>query len=1034
MKQFSTSALRLAIIMLFASPVSTFAQKVDFNIQGMVTAGNGEALAGVTVQVSRLNTGASTGADGRYTLRGNATPGDYELVFSYVGFASVRKQISINGGTLTVDAVMGEDILRMNELLVVGSSVTTERKQLGNAINSVKADELTTANPQGLNSALQGKLPGALIQQNSGDPAGGFSIRLRGASTLLGSSEPLYVIDGVVMSNETANVTNINVVGSLSASPNDASEPGTNRLADINPNDIERIEVINGAAAAAIYGSRASNGVVLITTKRGTAGTPKFSYSTGFNVNQLRKKVYTNLRNEQFGSAAQRLYPIAGTNPTTGALTVGANFSTDKVNVTRYDYQDEVFDTGFGTDQYLSVTGGSQQSNYYASISYTKNQGIVRNTDFQRYGARFRFNQTVTNWASFSIGLNYNNSFSNEKPDGNVFWSPVNTINITNNIWDITQRDALGNLQAVEPTRVNPLSVIEDFDINQEVNRAITDFQLKLFPFSGLSIDFITGIDAYGQEGNIFIPPYPYKPVNNTYFNDGYASSANSNVFLINNDINAAYEADLGNISSTTRIGFNHQFSKNAFAVAQGRGLAPFVSTVNGASIILTPAANTDRVRIWGYYVQETIGFKDRFFLTGAVRMDGASTFSEDNRNILYPKIGASYLISEEPFWKNSAISSFISTMKLRASWGQSGNLTAIGPYDRFSTFNTGNLAGSVAINQSNTLANPDIKPERETELEFGADISLFKDRLGLIVTYYDQNIEDLLVNRSLAASQGGSAITNNVGTLENKGLELSLYGTPVRTGSFSWDFGINFSRNRNKITNLGQARTGITNVTGAPIFLVDGEPLGVFYGTYIARDANGAPLLTSEGFLQQEKGNPDTGAPMRDANGQPTGTILNKVIGDPNPDYIVGASTTLNFKRWSLTAVLESVQGQDVFDADKRTRQGVGIGEFAEQELSGELPRGWIWAIYPILEWRMEDGSYTKLREVSLSYTIPKIGNVLENTVISVGGRNLFSIDNFFSYDPETNAGGQSNAMRNVNFGQVPIPRVYTVSIKTNF
>ncbi|MCB9353870.1 MAG: SusC/RagA family TonB-linked outer membrane protein [Lewinellaceae bacterium] len=1019
-----------ALLWLLALPALTFAQKVNFRIQGTVTANNGDPLVGVTVRMPALKTGTSTGTDGSYTMTGSADPGDYDLVFSYVGYANVRERVTVGTGTpsLSVNATMGEDILRMDEMVVVGSSVTSQRKQLGNAINSIGADKLVSANPQGVTNALQGKLPGALISQNSGDPAGGFSIRLRGASTLLGSSEPLYVIDGVVVSNSTANVTNINVDGG-------AARPGTNRLADINPNDIERIEVINGAAAAAIYGSRASNGVVLITTKSGSAGKPRFSYSTGFNVNQIRKKVYVNLRGEQFGSATQRLYPIAGTNPVTGALTVGSNFSTDKVNVTRYDYQDEIFDTGYGTDQHLSVSGGNERSNYYAAISYTNNQGIVKNTDFRRYGARFRFNQTVNSWASFSIGLNYNNSFSNERPDGNVFWSPVNAFNITNNIWDITQRDALGNLQAVEPTRVNPLSVIEDFKITQEVNRAITDFQMKFFPFKGFSIDYLVGIDAYGQEGNIFIPPYPYAGVNPTYFNDGYASAANSNVFLINNDINAAYETSLSDdITSTTRIGYSNQFSKDAYAVAQGRGMAPFVQTVNGASTILTPTANTARVRIWGYYLQETFGFKDRLFLTGAVRIDGASTFGEDNRNVLYPKVSASYLLSNEPFWKSGNLGNVISTLKLRASWGQSGNLTAIGAYDRFSTYLTGNLAGSVAINQSNTLSNPDVKPERETELEFGADISLLKDRLGLIFTWYSQDIEDLLVSRSLAASQGGRAITNNVGTLENKGLELSLYGTPVRTRNFSWDFGINFARNRNKITNLGQALTAVPNVTGAPIFLVDGQPLGVFYGTYIATDANGNPLLTSEGFLQQERGDADTGQPMRDANGQPTGTILQKVIGDPNPDYMIGASTTLNFRRWSLTAVIESVQGQDVFDADKRTRQGVGIGEYAEQELSGELPRGWIWAIYPILEWRMEDGSYTKLREVTLSYTFPKIGNALENTTIAVGGRNLFSIDNFFSYDPETNAGGQSNLMRNVNFGNVPIPRVYTLTLKTNF
>jgi TonB-linked SusC/RagA family outer membrane protein len=1019
----------LLMLLMLGLPLLAFSQKINFTVSGTVQDYDGNPLIGASAFVEGLAMGAVTDIDGQFAIKGEAEAGEYQLQVTYVGFTPVRRTFAISAAApeVTLEISLADDVMDMEEVVVVGSSVTTKRKQLGNAVNVLKSDKLTVANPQGVTGALQGKLPGARITQNSGDPAGGFSVQLRGASTLLGSSEPLYVIDGVIISNNTTNVTNINAGGG-------ASQPGTNRLADINPNDIADITVINGAAAAAQYGSRASNGVVLITTKRGKAGKPSFSYSSGFNVNELRKPVYVNLRGEQFGSADQRLYPIAGTNAD-GNLTVGANFSTEKVPVARYDYQDQIFDTGYGTDQHLSVRGGNEQSNYYASLSYTLNEGIIRNTDFQRYGARFRFNQSVSDWASFSIGLNYNNSFSNERPDGNVFWSPINAFNITNNIWDITQRDELGNLQSVEPTRVNPLSVIEDFDITQSVNRAISDFQLKLFPLKGLTIDYIVGVDAYNQEGNIFIPPYPYAPVNPTYFDDGYASTANNNVFLINNDINISYEKEISSsLVSITKAGFSDQYSQNAFSVAQGRGLAPFVETVNGASIILNPGANTDRLRIWGYYLQQTFGLNDRLFLTAAARVDAASSFSEDNRNIIYPKVSASYVLSSEPFWQESGLGRTISLFKLRASWGQAGNLTAIGPYARFSTYNTGNLAGSVAINQSSTLANPDVRPEVNTETEIGADVSFLKDRIGMSFTWYNQDIDDLLVSRSLAASQGGSAITTNVGSLENKGVEVLLYGSPIRKRDFSWDISLNFSRNRNRVTNLGQARTAVPNVTGAPIFLVDDQPLGVFFGTYIARDDNGDPLLTPEGFLQQERGDAATNMPQRDANGQPTGTPLQQVIGDPNPDYILGGSTTFNYKRFGITAVIESVQGQDVFDADKRTRQGVGIGEYAEQELSGELPRGWIWAMYPILEWRISDGSFTKLRELSVSYTIPDIGGVLSNTTISVGGRNLFSIDNFTSYDPETNAGGQSNLMRNVNFGNVPIPRVYTLNIRTNF
>ena len=260
------------LLLFFAMPALAFSQRVNFTVKGTVTAGGGEPLIGVTVQLPALSIGTITDVDGSYELTGNANPGDYNIEFRYVGYATSSQRVNISGsGAVTADVVLAEDILNMDEILIVGSSVTSKRKQLGNAINSLKADKLGTANPQGVTG----------ITQNSGDPAGGFSVQLRGASTLLGSSEPLYVIDGVVISNNTSNVTNINATGG-------ESRPGTNRLADINPNDIEDITVINGAAAAAQYGSRASNGVVLITTKKGTSGTPSFTYTSGFNINQLR--------------------------------------------------------------------------------------------------------------------------------------------------------------------------------------------------------------------------------------------------------------------------------------------------------------------------------------------------------------------------------------------------------------------------------------------------------------------------------------------------------------------------------------------------------------------------------------------------------------------------------------------------------------------------------------------------------------------------------------------------------------------------
>ena len=1010
---------------LLANAAALVAQTAPFTISGTVVDEVGDPLIGVTLYVPSLNIGTATDIDGRYTLSGAADAGSYELQANYLGYLQERIAFELpSASAIALDIDMETDALRMDEVIVTGPSIAQSRRQLGNSITTLNAEKLQVSAPGSVFSALQGKVPGAQITQNSGDPAGGFSVRLRGASTINGSSDPLYVVDGVIISNATNNVTNTNVNGG-------AAQPGTNRLVDINPNDIETLTVINGAAAAAIYGSRASNGVVLITTKRGKSGAPRFSFSSAVNVNELRERVPINLRPEQFGSATQRLYPIAGTNAA-GGLTVGMNLSTNKVPVTRYDYQDDIFRTGVGTDQYLSVSGGSEKSDYFASVGYLFNEGIIRNADFRRYNVRLRYNQRPADWLSFSVGLNYSNSFSNEKPDGNVFWSPINSINITNNIYDINERDALGNLQAAEPTRINPLSVIEDFDITQEVNRVITDVQVKVFPFAGMTIDYVGGVDAFAQLGNNYIPPYPYSGVNPGFFDDGYAASAASDNYQLNHDINARYETEIGagsGFTSTTQAGATNQFSRNQFTIAEGRKLAPFVETVNGAGTILGARSNVSRLRIWGYYLQQTFGFRDRLFLTAAGRIDGASSFSPQNRDIFYPKVSASYVLSEEDFWKGSALGRAVPTARFRASWGKAGNLTGIGPYDRFATYGTNQFLGVNAINAGANLANPDVRPEIQTETEFGADFSLLDNRIGLGVTYYSQDIEDLLLDRVVAASAGGTSATTNVGSMTNKGLELTLNGDVVRNSRVTWNVYANFARNRNRVTDLGQPLVRIPTVSGAPIFLVDGEPIGVFFGSYQATNPDGTDLLTTDGLPQREQ----TG--RNETTGQPTGGFERKVIGNPNPDYILGVGTQLTAGRFGVNAFLESVQGVDVFDADYRTRQGVGIGDLSEQELSGELPRGYINSIYPIEQWRIRDGSFVKLRELALTYTIPSLaGERLSNTVISVGGRNLFSIDNFTSFDPEVNAGGQSNLLRAVNFGQVPIPRTYTVSVRTNF
>jgi outer membrane receptor protein involved in Fe transport len=335
-------------------------------------------------------------------------------------------------------------------------------------------------------------------------------------------------------------------------------------------------------------------------------------------------------------------------------------------------------------------------------------------------------------------------------------------------------------------------------------------------------------------------------------------------------------------------------------------------------------------------------------------------------------------------------------------------------------------------------LANPNVAPERMTEFEYGLDLTLFNDKINLGATFYKQSIEDLVVNRVLAASEGGTSIVNNVGEMENKGMELSLNLVPIRTTNMSWDITFLYNRNRNKITELGSPTIAIANVTGAPSFLIEGMPASVFYGTAIARD-NGQTLLTPEGLLQSEKGLQNSATPLqyevqRDANGQPMGSNIRAVIGDPNPDFTGSIMSNLSIKNFNFSILFDFVRGVDVFNADKRTRQGVGIGDFAEKEMTGELPRGYIYALYNTEEWRVDDGAFTKLREISLSYNFGKTLKGVSNINLALSGRNLVSWDNYNGYDPETNAGGNSDILRGVDFGNVPIPRTYKLQLTVTF
>ncbi|MBP6000123.1 MAG: SusC/RagA family TonB-linked outer membrane protein [Sediminibacterium sp.] len=1003
--------LMMILVLLSGFCIDTIAQTI---VSGKVTnQKDNSGIEGISIVIKGTRNGVVSDNLGGFTLKLNSNNA-ITLVASGVGFKAQELNVDPSKMATGLNIVLTEQYSKLDEVVVTGTAAGTTKRQLGSYVSSVSSEDLSKGASGNVLAALQGKTAGAQIIQNSGDPAGGMSVRLRGISSVLSSSEPLYIVDGVIINNATNRVTNTsgnydggNFVGSI----------GQNRMVDINPADIERIEVLNGAAAAATYGSRANAGVIQIFTKRGKSGAAKVSFSSTFISSALRKKLDVNQSPTKFGG------PTDGVGAVTQDVLLTALTTTS--NVTRYDYQDYIFRDASGTDNTLSVSGGNDKTKYYFGGSFYKNQGIIKNTDFQRFSFRSNIDQVINKWMSMNMGLNYTNSSANEKPDGQSFFSPTNAVTIIGNFHDIWTRDANGNIKAVgERGRANPVSVIEDIKQRQSTNRVLANFGLKLKPMKGLTVDYTMGIDNYAQNGTTYIPPYAYN-VSPAFYGggltldptqNGYASTASNHFFQINHDLSANYNFEITNdINSTTQVGYSQQYEKNNYALLQGRGFAPFIETVNGASTPIPGVDERSEISVSGLYVQQNFKFKNQLFLTGAVRRDGSSVFGANQRNQTYAKASASYIISSTEFWNSLGLSKAFDLFKVRVAYGESGNLTGIGAYSRFNSYSSNSFLGRSALNSSTTLANENVKPERQAEVEYGMDLGMFNNRVGLTVNVYNKKVTDLLINRQLAPTNGFASLLDNFGSLENKGYEIMLSLTPVQTKDLKWEMTTIYNHNENKAIKIGQALTLFSTNAGAPVAIVEGQPIGVFYGTYFARGTDGAITTNSAGIPLAATG------------------VTRKVIGNPNPDYTASLVNEVSYKKWNFRAQLDAVQGVDVFNADFRTRQGVGNGKVAEAEQRGLLPRGYVSGVYAIEEWRVDDGSFIKLRELSLSYNVGKV-KFINNLSINFSGRNLISWDNYKGYDPEVNSGGQSTLLRGIDFGATPIPRTFSFGIKADF
>jgi TonB-dependent SusC/RagA subfamily outer membrane receptor len=1002
---------RGALLFALVVPFALHAQATTGTLRGRVTdAASGRGIPEVQVTIGGTRLGVVTGQQGEFSLTSVPT-GSRALEVRRIGYQPVERTLNVTAGdndlgtiTLNVSAV------NLSEVVVTGTGTATEKRAVGTSIATVDSALISRAEAVTIDQAMQGKIPGAQITQNSGSPGGGgISVRLRGTNSFISGSDPLYIVDGVIVDNGSAQLADLGI----------RSNP-QNRLADLNPDDIEHIEVTRGAAAAALYGSRANNGVVQIFTKRGTIGKAHYTASTRFSESELREQQPFNF------------YP----------------FNEAGLPVQRYNYQDYIFRQAPANEQNLTVEGGNDQTRYYISGNYAFEDGIMKSTSSQRSGARINIQQQLASRLIGNVSANYVTTHNElqafgEQNDygimGSLFFAPTN-VNFfpTNGIYPLPP--SLGT---------NPLLAIDRIRNPQQVDRFIGSTKLTWTPLTNVLFDYTLGIDNTGFEQRQFVPR------NAVLGTAPLATGRSQSVFqasrVINQDGVSSYTWNpLGPFDLRTTAGFNHTSQRIRTTSATANGLAPVGDLVSAGSVF--SAGQTDvELRTLGFYGQQEVAWRNKLFLSGGVRYDASSTFAPSERWQAFPKLSASYVVVDN---KAGALNN----LRLRSALGWAGSQPSVtNAYSQFITYSQLPFAGRPGFVNNTVYGNPNLRNERAREWEVGTDVGFLEGRMSAEATYYNRLVSDLLFFRPLPTSTGFSQQFAPIGSMSNKGVELLLHTQNVDGPTVSWSSTITYAHNKNLVESLDIQ--DFQSAGGYPNRIRAGYPAGVFYGSYAARDCvTGQFLLDSLGRYRRSNQTVDMGATLAAREALSHGTCndsLNKIIGDPNPKWTGSLLNEVTLmRRVRLRALLDGVFGNQIMNLSTRA-QNAGIASNSksyERELlpygdPNKLPPGFDARTQGIFEYWIEDGTFVKLRELAASYTLdaaPVRRYFKDGVDLTLSGRNLYVWTKYSGYDPEinlfgTNAGGIGSvqttaADRGFDFGGYPIPRTWSLSARFTF
>lgn len=953
-------------------------------VSGRVTGADGEPLIGATVVLKGTTDGTVTDFDGSYSL--DVKQGI--LVFSYTGFEP--QEISIDGKT-RIDVVLKTASYILSDVVVIGYG-TQKKADLTTAVVTVGEKDIENRPMVSAAEALQGKAAGVQVVQPSGKPGGDIAVRVRGATSVLAGNEPLYVVDGVP----------------------------TTDIRGLNPADIATMTVLKDASSAAIYGARAANGVVLITTKRGQAGASTITFNAYAGVSDIRKTVET-LTTKQYRDLINEIIP--------GALPPDATGYTD--------WQEEVF--GYGTNQsyQLSFAGGNEKTRYLLSANYLNQTGIVEPASFDRYSVRLNLDNQATDWLKIGANMNVLRSSTKDTPDnassgrGGVIMSALNTPPFLSIYKDATETQYDPN--PFQPSWENPVAYMFGPDQEATDTRLFGNFNAEASVFKGFSLKTNLGADLNAHQWDYYLDPFKtnYGRQQNGI---GQADKSNSAIWLWENTAN--YTATFGANKVSFLAGSSIQKSRWSNSYIYGNDFPADVSvkTLNAANNI---SASTD-VQEWSlasFFGRFTYDYKSKYLLTASLRRDGSSKLAHHWGTM--PSVSVGWRISAEPFMQNFKA---IYDLKLRAGWGKNGNQEGIPNYARYGLVSyyrralTNPLSGPASAQV--TYGNPDLRWETTAQSNIGLDLSLWQGRFNFTADAYYKKTDDVLLNVQLSNSLPITSIQTNAGKIENRGLEFNI-STVNTTGELRWNTDFNISFNKNKVLELNYTDVyyfGRIYSNNQDVAIVrEGLPLGVFFG-YVA---DGVDPETGDMIYKDvnENGIFDPGD--------------RTVIGDGNPDFVYGLTNTFSWKNFDLNVFFQGSQGNDIFNAtridlegmfDSKNQSTAVLRRWTPDNRDTDIPRaiggGKVDNVRNSTRF-VEDGSYLRLKAITLQYNFnpQRLERLkIQKFSVYVTGQNLLTFTKYSGFDPEVNAFGRSATELGIDYGTYPQARILTAGVNVEF